>query len=39
MKYVPKNINPIAIVGETILSILITQCADYLKDYLVKKLS
>jgi hypothetical protein len=38
MKYVPKNINPIAIVAEAVLNTLITKCVDYLKDYLSKKL-
>lgn len=32
----PKSLNPIAIVGEILLSMLITQCGDYLKDYLSK---
>lgn len=36
---VPKSINPISIVGEILLSILIAQCTDYLKDYLSEKLS
>ncbi len=35
----PKSINPIAMVTEALLGILITQCVDYLKDYLSKKLS